>query len=111
MTDQPAAEPTPDLAAIEARRKPFDGQLSVANIDRLIVIIKATAAERDRLKGDLFEQGKDIARFRTRNLELVKALKGLLDACESHDKANQRQMVDPHAERAARAALVEDRQS
>ena len=54
MTDQPAAQPTPDRAAfdldeLQARRKPFDGQLSVKNIDRLFVAVEATAAERDRL--------------------------------------------------------------
>ena len=52
----------------------------------------------------------DVSQLQSRVAVLEGALEGLLDACEAHNTANDRQMIDPHAEATARAALPEKEQ-
>ena len=49
----------------------------------------------------------DVEQLQSRMAALEGALTELLDACAAHNTANDRQMIDPHAEVAARAALTE----
>jgi hypothetical protein len=56
--------------------------------------------------GEERKEGRENARLIAAAPELLEALSGLVDACEAHNSANGREMVDRHALERARAAIA-----
>jgi hypothetical protein len=54
----------------------------------------------------MFEANAADARLIAAAPDLLEALSGLVDACEAHNSANGREMVDRHALERARAAIT-----
>lgn len=98
----------------------IDGNAQNNEIDNLEVVEfgKHTSAHHfgtqrpDTMKRTITVFGQmraEIYHVRKVNTDLLAALEMLLNACMAHNEANTLQMVDPHAEQQARAAIAKAR--
>ena len=100
MTTTPADPAAIDLEELQARRKPFDGQLSVADTDRLIAAVEALRARIKIIKGNLESE----AFFWKEQAEAAEARVAELEVFTGHLRASRDHAVQANEAAEARVA-------